>query len=296
MSTRTEREQITSYGTSLLRTVVEEDDGHYLWTRRPGESAPAGFRALNPETIGVLEGAGRGTRTHMVVGTGDDSVRHYTVGYWESAAFGVLREGSGICPDLVEPLRGLGAALRTAHGATPAAEAGPPPGLLRVTDWLAGRSEDSVASHAAQLLSTRLGVENQRKLLSWCEEAIEDHSATLHGAPGLGALILSPETGRAEVLTGEDVSVGPAAWDIGWIVGELLEFQWRTGTESRDPAWRSLVTAVIDGYGSHPGAALDRMAILRITLHLHDFLTFVGWHEIEFAQTSDFLRFLADRT
>src|SRR5699024_2186015 len=120
-----------------------------------------------------------------------------------------------------------------------------------------------LASHAPHLLSARLGVENQRKLLSWCEEAIEDHSATLHGAPGLGALILSPETGRAEVLTGEDVSVGPAAWDIGWIVGELLEFQWRTGTESRDPAWRSFVPAVIDGYGRHPGEPPDRAAAPR---------------------------------
>ncbi|MEV4332258.1 hypothetical protein AB0K02_17270 [Streptomyces sp. NPDC049597] len=290
------------FGTGLLRTRVTggTEGGGYTWVRRPGPQAPAPFAAPVPDLDALIAAEGGGRHVLWASGavTGDGAGRVYRVRGPESAAGRLLYHG----PDdgLVDVLRDLGRLLRALHD-TPvppvAADAlrAAPRGLVRFTDWLAGRSPEPRAAYAESLLRPRLGEVRMAALHELCERIAADGDRVLcHGAPALGSLVPAQGTSRgdADMLIGEDVCLAPWYLDLGWTLGELVELKWYRGDSG--PAWPRLLNALFEGYGRDLGDTWPRLAALRVLLHLHDYTAYVGWDEENFEKYTGFVMFLLD--
>ncbi|MCX4762881.1 hypothetical protein OG562_18245 [Streptomyces sp. NBC_01275] len=284
---------VTEYGTGLLHTAVRAlPDGHQ-WTRTVGPLAPAAFQPVTG--LGDrLTAVGRDGAARLAVGRAEGRGRVYTVPGGESVANRLLSQGP--LPQLREPMRGLGLALHRLHaeGPPPPTERlGPPRGLVRLDTWLAGRAPVARAAYVGDQLRHRLGPERWSRVTAWCREVAEDADVTLaHGAPGLGSLVAGGDGGPAALLTGEDLAVAPWYFDLGWVLGELVELKWQLGGDQQ--GWQLLLEALFEGYGRDVGAQWNRLAALRILLHVHDIAAYVGWHTAGFDHYATFLTFLVD--
>ncbi|MFE9170732.1 hypothetical protein ACFYNZ_14600 [Streptomyces kebangsaanensis] len=281
------------YGTDLLRTRVSALPGGHEWTRTTGRLAPEPFRTAT----GLehrLAAAGRADAVRLAVGHGGPTSRVYQVAGGESVANALLTVGP--LPQLREPLRGLGLALSRLHaGGPPNADPppGPPRGLRRLDTWLAGRAPVARAAYVGAELRSRLGPERWSRVTAWCRRTGEDSDVTLvHGAPGLGSLVPGDGDGTATLLTGEDLAVAPWYFDLGWVLGELVELRWQLGGDQQ--GWQFLLEALFEGYGRDVGEQWNRVAALRILLHVHDIAAYVGWHTAGFDHYATFLMFLID--
>lgn len=290
----TEQEPVTQFSTGLLRTtVLAAPSGGFEWRRAPGPLAPQPFEPANStlhERVGQLSRHD----ARLVLGVADGETRVYRVGGAQSVASQLLREG--VLPELRVPLRDLGRALRAIHSAQPPVmgRSRHSRGLVRLDDWLSGRVPSATVAHAEILLRQRLGGEKWMMVRDWCGQVREDGEVALaHGAPGLGSLVVDLATDGAELLVGEDLCLAPWYFDLGWVVGELVELRWCLGG---DPAtWQSLLEALFDGYGRDLGPDWNRMVVLRILLHVHDFTAYAGWNATEVKRYAGFLAFLLDQ-
>ncbi|MFF6774201.1 hypothetical protein ACFY8W_11610 [Streptomyces sp. NPDC012637] len=311
---------LREFGTGLLRTRVTggaagTGAGRYVWERRPGALAPAPFAApltdaapvtdsapltdAAPATDAVrrlLDGGDASVRWAPGTPTADGEGRIYRVRGPESAAGRLLYHGPD--DELADALRGLGAALRTLHDTplpTGAVTPGPlPRGLVRFTDWLAGRSPQPRAAYAETLLRPRLGESRMARLHGLCERIAADADRVpCHGAAALGSLVPAEGApGEADMLVGEDLCLAPWYWDLGWTLGELVELKWYRGDSG--PAWPKLLDALFEGYGRSLGDDWSSLAALRVLLHLHDYTAYVGWDERNFEKYTGFATFLLD--
>ncbi|MGW1745052.1 hypothetical protein ACWCRD_05425 [Streptomyces sp. NPDC002092] len=282
------------YGTDLLRTRVRQlTSGEHEWSRSPGRLAPAGFRP-----VGAIEdrltAVGRDGAVRLALGRGDATSRRYTVAGGESVANRLLSGGPR--PELRGALGGLGRALSLLHAdgpPPPERRLGPPRGLVRLDTWLAGRAPVPRAAYVGARLRGRLGPERWSKVTGWCRELAEDTEVTLvHGAPGLGSLVVPSADGPAALLTGEDLAVAPWYFDLGWVLGELVELKWQLGGDQQ--GWQLLLEVFFEGYGRDLGDRWNHMAALRILLHVHDIASYVDWHTAGFDHYAKFLMFLVD--
>ncbi|MFG2678573.1 hypothetical protein [Streptomyces sp. NPDC048392] len=320
------------FGTGLLTTVVTGlPDGGYRWQRRNGLQSPAPFAPV-PDSpaeaagdVGALgpgdpappeDGPGpKAARTgdrirqlrpdgavRWVVGEAEGADRVYRVRGPESVAGRLLREG----PDeqLATTLHGLGRALRALHALPVPQDVGSgvrPRGLVRLDDWLAGRSPSPRAAYAESFLRPRLGdahLSAVRELSAELTAGPGNADTVLcHGAPGLGALIPAAAgtgaRGEADMLIGEDLC--PASWqfDVGWTLGELVELKWYRGGD-RPEQWSASLRSFFQGYGRDLGDAWARHAALRVLLHLHDYTSYVGWDQHTVEKYTGFVKFLLD--
>ncbi|MET9678860.1 hypothetical protein [Streptomyces coeruleorubidus] len=288
-----EASAVAEYGTDLLRTSVRAVPGGHEWTRAPGPSAPEPFRPVTGPAGRAAVVGGDGA-AFLTVGRPVGEGRLYTVEGGESVANRLLSAGPS--PRLREPLRGLGLALRRLHdgGPPPVAERlGPPRGLVRLDTWLDGRAPVPPAAYVGAQLRTRLGPRRWSRAVDWSRGITEDTDVTLvHGAPGLGSLVAGSGVGPDALLTGEDLAVAPWYFDLGWVLGELIELRWQLGGDQED--WQLLLEALFDGYGRDLGDEWSRAAALRILLHVHDIAAYVGWHTAGFDHYATFLTFLLD--
>ncbi|MET9838856.1 hypothetical protein ABZZ01_13815 [Streptomyces virginiae] len=298
------------FGTGLLHTVVTGDpDRGYTWVRRPGPLSPAPFAApgldlagphgpaapIAPDAPDAQAPAGA-VRWAPGTETAEPGGRRYRVRGPESVARRLLHHGPD--EDLVAVLEGVGRLLRTLHE-TPVPQdlAGDPQtrprGLVRFTDWLAGRAASPRAAYAESRLRPRLGETRMAALHALCARIADEPDPVLcHGAPALGSLVPAVPSGGADLLIGEDLCLAPWYFDLGWILGELVELKWYRG--DGHPAWPRLLDALFQGYGRDLGDEWGRLAALRVLLHLHDYTAYVGWDEKTFEKYTGFAMFLLD--
>ncbi|MFD6887119.1 phosphotransferase family protein [Streptomyces sp. NPDC059957] len=296
----------TEFATGLLRTTItRRDGGGHRWTRSPGGLAPAPFSPVNgalDSTLAVLETPG-GARLVPGRPGGGQHERTYDLGGGESVAGCLLRDGAHA--GLEPAVRELGSLLAALH-AVPSPVTGPrlvapSRGGVRLERWLSGRAPQVWAAQAGAMLKDRLGPARWAMLRGWCVPAYADGAdpcgetgplVVTHGAPGLGSLVVDPSSGRAELLVGEDLCLGPWHADLGWALGEIVELSWQLGGDARQ--WQRLSDALQEGYGRRLGSTWPRHAAVRVALHLHDYIAYVGWHPAEFERFAAFLTFLID--
>ncbi|WP_251073965.1 flavoprotein [Streptomyces sp. ISL-111] len=304
---------VREFGTGLLHTAVDTrplPSGGRLWRRTPGPLAPAPFEQPAQDVTRLLERAAAGpghsggtgpSAGRLVPGAEDGPGRVYDVCGVTSLAHRLLNEGPR--PAFAAPLRELGHLLRAVHDIPPPAPVQPRPSraLRRLDDWLAGRSPVPRAACALGQVRRALGEERWSHLRTWRDEVAADPVTVLsHGAAGLGSLVVDRDGigGGDEPITGQDLIIGEdlctAPWyvDIGWIVGELVELQWQVGGDKQ--AWQRLTDALLEGYGRDLGPEWNRVAALRILLHVHDIAAYLEGFEHGFDHYSGFLRFLVD--
>ncbi|GAA2016400.1 hypothetical protein JL107_09875 [Nakamurella flavida] len=285
------------FGTDLLRTRVSGDGTRgFEWVRRPGPAAPAGFvdpAASTDPAVVELAGADLPDCARPVLGVPLGDGRRYRVDGPVAVASVLLYSGGGA--ELTGSLQALGRTLRHLHALTPAGPAtalGPPRGLLRLTRWLDGFPAAGDADDGRTRLRARLGVRRWDDLRGWAAALLAGPTVLSHGAPGLGSLVPGRAGAAPALLTGEDLAAASWEWDVGWVVGELVELCWQLGT---DTGLRALLGGLFEGYGRDLGTHWHRAAALRIALHVHDFSAYTRGSADILLGYGDFLAFLIDQ-
>ncbi|WP_329387432.1 hypothetical protein [Streptomyces sp. NBC_01716] len=310
---------VREYGTRYLRISVRyHGDGRFSWLRVPGPAhdrprvppPPAVGAALRRVDAAVASGTGAGHGARIALGeraaaSGDGGGLVYRVPGAVSVAR-LLPSGDETGYRLsVRALADAGRTLRQLHDVPwEFTEPAPPHhGVRRLLDWISGappEEEDSARLRA--LAHERLGPHLWTRLTDWAEAARRPPgrggAVLLHGAPSTGWLVPSPAGDHSVLLTGEEVTGGDPALDLGWTLGELHELRSAAtrglGAAGQGPPvdYPAAARALLAGYlrkeedaedvenmeaALPPGTA--RAATLRLAVHMRDFASFVGWHE-----------------
>ncbi|MCX2927986.1 hypothetical protein [Streptomyces sp. NEAU-W12] len=317
----TEPVTVREYGTRYLRITVRHHGGTaFSWLRAPGPAhtrpqrlpAAAVEAALRRAGTAVGDAAdgdaadGRpGARLALgewAGGPAPDGEARQGVLYRVQGAVSVARllpSGDSTAHRLaVSALADAGRTLRRLHREPWDFPQRPPhPGLRRLRAWAAGEESTPGATRLRALARTRLGPSLWARLTDWSEAANEPPggpgAVLLHGAPSTGWLVPSAAGGRAALLTGEEVTGGDPALDLGWILGELHELRAAAarglGAAGQGPPvdYPAAAHALLSGYAGGTGttgvtalpSGTERAATLRLAVHMRDFASFVGWHE-----------------
>ncbi|WP_329144979.1 aminoglycoside phosphotransferase family protein [Streptomyces niveus] len=314
---------VREYGTRYLRISVRyHGDARFSWLRVPGPAhdrpqtapSPAAGAALRRVDAAVADaasgtgsgaGAGRGARLALgeraaVSESGERGGVVYRVPGAVSVAR-LLPSGDDTAYRLsVRALADLGRTLRQLHDVPwEFAEPVPPHhGVGRLLDWISGAAPDGDGARLRALAHDRLGARLWTRLTDWAVAAQEPPggggAVLLHGAPSTGWLVPSPAGDHSVLLTGEEVTGGDPALDLGWVLGELHELRSAAarglGAAGQGPPvdYPAAARSLLDGYlriedaaatveALPPGTA--RAATLRLAVHMRDFASFVGWHE-----------------
>ncbi|CAM5645779.1 Aminoglycoside phosphotransferase family protein OS=Streptomyces alboniger OX=132473 GN=CP975_34875 PE=4 SV=1 [Streptomyces alboniger] len=302
---------VREYGTRYLRiTVRHHGEAGFSWLRAPGPAhtrpqrlPPAAVRAALARVdtaVGAAAEDRRGAGLALgewAAGPAPDAAARPGVLYRVPGAFSVARllpSGDATAFRLsVSALAEAGRTLRRLHQEPWEFPERPPhPGLRRLRAWILGEPTGAGATRLHALARARLGPSLWARLTDWSEAANEPSgqggAVLLHGAPSTGWLVPSPAGGHAALLTGEEVTGGDPALDLGWILGELHELRAAAarglGASGQGPpvdhpaAARALLSGYAEGAsGLPPGTA--RAATLRLAVHMRDFASFVDWHE-----------------
>jgi len=295
-------EIVQSFGTGyVLTTIVRCDDGDHLWTRRPGRDRGGAMRTPDPAVLAAVRAVPRGRVGLTLPERGDGTGVTYRTGQAHSVAALFLDLAPGareldVARIAADTLAETGATLARLH-AVPLPQAGmpSPEGPRRLLRWLRGGRGPAGAPDLHRHATEILGRDRMSTAEAWCVPPSEGRRALLHGAPGNGILLpLTPDQDGC-LLTGEDLGAGPPEFDLGWLVGELVEFREsrrRLGHSAlHDADYDVLIGRVLDGYPAALDlAAVGRIAALRFLTHTHDFAAYVGWHEV----LTDYLKLVAD--
>lgn len=282
----------SEYGTRLLRTAVDATGEGCSWTRRPGPDAPRPFvDPRHPAAMAVSAARPRGTV--VAEPTPDGSGRRYAAPSARTAA--ALLLDSGPVGRAIDIAHGLGATLAAMHALPVPADATPDPsrGISRLVSWLDLSDQPPLMRSAQRELLSQAprAARTLREVAREVTMAVPPQGVVCHGAPGLGSAIVD-ERGGVVLLTGEDVHVGSRESDLMWVLGEVLEFSFTRSDDAR--AWADVLEAFLTGYGRTPAIPVPQLAALRILLHLHDYIAYVGWSAGEFQRYGGMLRYLTD--
>jgi hypothetical protein len=285
---------VDSFATGYQRTAVHRlGDGTFLWVRSAGADRPVPLVGPGPparQRLAALRSAG----VRVVLPEEAPGALLYAAHGADSAAKLLWADLPPARRDrLTTALHDTGRLLRTLHdapdtGAAPGEATGRtgPPGPARLAAWMDTGTGPRAAAQLHGVLRARFGPRRWDAVRSWCAELAEPApgDVLLHGAPSTGSLVVGDQLDEAAdsvLLTGEDLAPGPAAFDLGWLLGEFLELRMtaaRKGARAR-PLLTELPTALLDGYGSAGDpVATGRAAVLRIVTHAHDFAAYMGWH------------------
>jgi hypothetical protein len=292
---------LVSFGTAFHGTRIHRRAAAYEWVRHPGPLRLEPFTPVHPDLRTTLEALDTdGVR--LGVGVADGPERRYRAGS-PSTASNVLQPGPAdeVWPALQPLLHATGRALLLLHtGVAAPADAPAPAGATRLASWLRTGHGPQHAPRLFALARQMLGAERWERASDWAADATgaRPGAVFLHGGASLGALVLdaTPDgllTGTGTLLTGEDLARGPAAYDVGWLLGELAEFRLLPqGRQHPQTAHRLREAArhILRGYGPVCPVAVGRVATLRILTHAHDFAAYVGWHD----QLPEYVGLVAD--
>ncbi|MGW8666902.1 hypothetical protein [Streptomyces niveus] len=320
---------VREYGTRYLRISVRyHGDARFSWLRVPGPAhegpqtapSPAAGLALRRVDAAVAD-AGSGAGSGADAGSGAGAGRGARLALGERAAASESGERGGVVYRVpgavsvarllpsgddtayrlsVRALADLGRTLRQLHDVPwEFAEPVPPHhGVGRLLAWISGAAPDGDGARLRTLAHDRLGARLWTRLTDWAVAAQEPPgrggAVLLHGAPSTGWLVPSPAGDHSVLLTGEEVTGGDPALDLGWVLGELHELRSAAarglGAAGQGPPvdYPAAARALLAGYLRKEDAAATvealppgtaRAATLRLAVHMRDFASFVGWHE-----------------
>ncbi|GAA3815111.1 hypothetical protein GCM10022226_39910 [Sphaerisporangium flaviroseum] len=284
-------EIVESFGTGFLHTtIVRHGEGDYLWTRRPGPERRDAMRMPGAAVLAAVRALPAGPVRLALPERGDGTGVSYRTDQAGSLAGVFLRGASGTAR-IADTLAQTGATLARLHG-TPAPQGGlpAPEGPRRLLSWLLDGDGPGAAPRLHRHAADILGPGRSAAVAAWCAPARP--RVLLHGAPSLGTLLPLTAERDGALLTGEDLSAGAPESDVGWLIGELVEFRELAGRFGRATLDHdALIGRVLDGYGAPLDlAAVGRAATVRFLSHVHDFAAYVKWHDI----LLDYLRIVAD--
>ncbi|PZT99986.1 MAG: hypothetical protein DI630_15680 [Gordonia sp. (in: high G+C Gram-positive bacteria)] len=184
----------------------------------------------------------------------------------------------------LQSMADLGRLVARLHGSGP-----PPPGDLgsphvrRLRSYLSAANSpmDVSAVHAA------LPEETLGALRSIGRTITDGPHLTCHGGFSLGSVFTDDDHKTVQVAIGPEMCSGPPELDLGWMIGELTEFEYTAANSGKSlgaahsaPFGRA-AQALLDGYSAESGRAVDRRRLddvvaARIALHMFDFVRTTG--------------------
>ncbi|MFD7450930.1 hypothetical protein [Kitasatospora sp. NPDC059827] len=96
-----------------------------------------------------------------------------------------------------------------------------------------------------------------------------------------------------EIMLGPERSHGPEGFDLGWLLGELLELHWLAASAGKVPrhAHAEIAHTLTAAHGPVPEVStVAHAAVLRILTHMHDHAAYVAWNE----EFSDYFGLIAE--
>jgi hypothetical protein len=301
---------VSSTATGLRRTTIHEPSpGSYLWWLRPGSADPAPRYAM-PERFRPALKAASTARLRLVLPVAHETGLLYRTASPLSAAFW---QGAG--PVVEERLaENLGAVVRGLGGLHRIPVTSPlpaPPGLVRLRHWLDHPDHTSGGARLHDLALRHWGAAGLGRIRSWTTELGGRTGSLVHGNLSLAAILPTLDNaGPVELLTGPEVSGGDPAFDLGWLLGELLELTFAAPRQAaprqagnrqaaiEEAAAAPLTAAVLRAAADlDPGLidrpVLHRAGVLRIVTHMRDHACAMPWTD-ELAGYTDLISTLLD--
>lgn len=279
---------VSDYGTRLTRTrIVRTAGNEYAWLVRNGPDHPEGDSVYPIPALADLALQEIGP-TLLVLPQEEDGWLRYEAPGQLAAFYLVFADGDGAEDALYEAVWGVGRALARLHSTTVVTPSlSQPPGPGRLTRWFdRGGAGPGHASRLFEAMLRVVGDSRVRKLRAWTEEFEfgQEQGVLLHGGPSLGCLVPSPSRHKKHVLlTGEELCWGRAEFDLGWLLGELVELDMleRRGRMSLPPArLENVARQLLRGYGRPVDPRLAGFAsVLRVLTHTQDAASYHVWDE-----------------
>ncbi|WP_461171167.1 aminoglycoside phosphotransferase family protein [Arthrobacter sp. Z1-15] len=264
---------------SIVTRVRATPDGRFDWIQTPnGEETPAS-EAFSDITVPEMP-------SHIVkaVDAADGTKLCRADGHLNAAQWLGWRH-TNTPKFLSSSLHFAGNVLRTLHtnqaaGANLQAR-GP---FTLVEDWLTAAPNMSAAARLNKAAELVLDHPKLTTLLDWAQ----DFNGTsplcpTHGSPGLANIVPPKSTGNTKILSWDEARLSIPEADVGWLLGDLLELQqgYRAGLAGAlDLPYEDFAEAVLNGYGAPlESRMVAKASILRMTTHLIEYVTLVGWHD-----------------
>lgn len=290
---------VRAHRTRLRSTEVFAREGYFLWVRSPGVAAPETFPSIPPWLSTSLEGFRTGHGSRWVLGEGGAWARSYHLQGDRSLAERLI--GARVSPGSTSmlALREVGVLLDKLHalpvGGDTASVPKRPASLGRLRGWFEEPLPGERLRRARAELCRQLGERGWDRLCAWADDVEEDREKVLcHGWFGVGRCVPHPREPAVEIIAGEDIGLAPPAFDLGLLVGELLEM--RRFLPSPTETWELLLDELLEGYGRPLNTPVLRCAALGLLLHLHDFCVHTDSPlEGEIAPRADLIGVLLDR-
>jgi aminoglycoside phosphotransferase (APT) family kinase protein len=286
---------IWEFDTAVWRQRLTRTGSGYELTRRYREAI--GSAALTGACIAPSASVG-----HARFVTGSP----VTEGEWTFTVVGEHQFATQLWPTVhpvfltgqgLQSMTDVGRLLATLHKATPRPPAGTvSPHVQRLRAHLTA----PVGPAETVLETLPRGTVNALQSISLSMS--EGRHVACHGGFSLGSLFADDDHRHVDVVVGPELCSGPPELDLGWMVGELTEFEF-TAQNSTGAVSSTLFThaaqALVDGYQAESGHRLDRALLddvvaARIALHLFDFVTTTG-RAGHLAALVPFVTWLTDR-
>ncbi|RZQ62986.1 hypothetical protein [Amycolatopsis suaedae] len=157
----------------------------------------------------------------------------------------------------------------------------PPPGALRLLNWLVTPPvPGSALARLRETASGSWGITGMEELSGWCRQLLEPaRPVGVHGEFSLANIVVGEGNEPAVLLARPVLHRAAAELDLGWLLGELTELE----IVERDPVRRHAVRTLRSGVMRYGTAGLStgllaKAVVLRIAAHAGDFAAYVGWH------------------
>lgn len=268
------RETATGY---LTTTLTVSAGGEHTLVRRAGADRPQRPAPSSAHLAQVAQAVGSACRTSPGQSLGG-GWRHPVPG---PASLAPLLTAGMLDAPLLRLCGSVGTLLAEVHATAPREPLDEPSGLGRLRAWSAAGPR--AAGQALDVVADELGADGLAALLADLDTAAAGTRATtLLGAPGSQAVYPDPGGGPPTVLVTDEMACGAPAWDLGWFVGELVERSLGApdAGDALERAARQLLRAHAETAGTQtsPQHVADAAAA-RILVHVHDYASYVGWHD-----------------
>lgn len=191
--------------------------------------------------------------------------------------------GSLVHDRLAAALTEVARGLSGLHRQPVLAPLSPAPGITRLLRWLDGAHRVGHGDRLYDFARRSWGIAGLDRIRAWAQASCGRPGVLLHGNVSLASILPDTSGGvlPVEVLSGAELTSGDPAFDLGWLLGELMELAFVAGGLDSDRV-PDLHTDPLAGPVLRAAAHVDpqllhRAAVLRIVTHMRDHAAAMPW-------------------
>ncbi len=261
-----------NYGTSVWQQRLVFDGPGWRLVRQIQGGSPddAARRQRSADRVASIEQA---VDVRLVAPTHTDDGAAYALSACEVLVGQLWPELRVVGRELESVMTRLGAAVATMHtsvGFTADVETVTSPHLLRLRAHLDAAPTTWAGRAIAELRPSVVG-----HVRRWLDE-LPSTGTLCHGGFALGSVFVDQDAQLIEVLTGEELMLSTPELDLGWMLGELTEFEFQAGVRGGNGmVYEGAARWLLEGWTSVTGVDpdqrwLDKVIAMRSFLRMCD--------------------------